>query len=172
MNIRKLLDKQIELDTFIFKKKGLGDPYNPMFLEKRKLALLVEIGELANATRCFKYWSNKGPESKERILDESADCLHFCLSLINFAPDELNYEGESIQKYYELCESLIGQGYKKQPLEEVFNETFGYAIDNEWINVFIAICLVNFILGNTSEELEKAFLKKHEVNYKRQSEGY
>ena len=48
---------------------------------RRLMACLVEIGELANATRCFKYWSNKGPESKERVLDEFADGLHFILSL-------------------------------------------------------------------------------------------
>ena len=29
------------------------------------LALQVEIGELANETRCFKHWSNKGPSEKK-----------------------------------------------------------------------------------------------------------
>ena len=48
---------------------------------RRLLALLVEFGEFANETRCFKYWSLKGPGPKERILDEYADGLHFFLSL-------------------------------------------------------------------------------------------
>ena len=48
---------------------------------RRILALLVELGEFANETRCFKYWSYKGPSPKETILDEYADGLHFLLSL-------------------------------------------------------------------------------------------
>lgn len=48
---------------------------------RRILALLVELGEFANETRCFKYWSYKAPSAKEIILDEYADGLHFLLSL-------------------------------------------------------------------------------------------
>lgn len=44
-------------------------------LDKTTLALLVEVGELANATCCFKHWSVKGPESRERLLDEYSDIL-------------------------------------------------------------------------------------------------
>ena len=54
--------------------------YESTFAE-RVLALLVELGEFANETRCFKYWSEKPPSPKERILDEYADALHFFLSL-------------------------------------------------------------------------------------------
>ena len=42
---------------------------------RRLMALLVELGEFANETRCFKYWSVKGPSPKEVILDEYADKL-------------------------------------------------------------------------------------------------
>lgn len=45
------------------------------------LALLVEIGELANETRCFKYWSNKPASEREVILEEYVDGLHFILSI-------------------------------------------------------------------------------------------
>lgn len=172
MNIKELLDKQRELDAFIAKEKGLGDPYDTKWLESRKLALLVEVAELANATRCFKYWSNKGPESKERILDESADCIHFCLSLMNFKPDISEIEEESIKGYYEQYQELLEDGHKRQPLEKTFNEMFENGVKNDWENVFIGVCLVNFALGHAAEDLEKAFLKKHEVNYKRQVEGY
>ncbi|HOH68301.1 MAG TPA: dUTP diphosphatase, partial [Bacilli bacterium] len=41
--------------------------------DDRLMALIVEIGELANETRCFKYWSNKGPSPREVLLDEYAD---------------------------------------------------------------------------------------------------
>lgn len=51
-------------------------------IEKNILALLVELGELANETRCFKYWSIKPASAKNVVLEEYADCLliilYFC----------------------------------------------------------------------------------------------
>ena len=41
----------------------------------------MEFGEFANATRCFKYWSNKPSEAQDIVLDEYVDGLHFFLSL-------------------------------------------------------------------------------------------
>ena len=77
-NLTELNKKQKELDMEIAVNHGVS--YSST-RNKRTLALLVELGEFANATRTFKYWSNKGPESKERVLDEFADGLHFILSL-------------------------------------------------------------------------------------------
>lgn len=119
MNIKELLDKQKELDLYIAKEKNLRDPYDTKWLESRKLALLVEVAELANATRCFKYWSNKGPESKERMLDESANCLHFCLSLMNFNRDKCNLDN-SIKFYFKECKEFIENGAVIPKLETVW----------------------------------------------------
>lgn len=61
-------------------------------LTEKLLALQVEVSELANATRCFKYWSMKGPEQRERLLEEYADVLHFFLSVglaLGFTPKEV-----------------------------------------------------------------------------------
>lgn len=77
---KKFLKMQKQLDEAIV-KRHFGEVDQKKFLSKRLLALNVEVGELANATRCFKYWSTKGPESKERILDEYADVMHFWLSV-------------------------------------------------------------------------------------------
>ena len=80
MEFKDLLEKQRQLDEFITKKH---DPLMKQrdFLVYRLLALQVEVSELANSTRSFKYWSDKGPESKERVIDEYADVLHFLLSI-------------------------------------------------------------------------------------------
>src|SRR5579875_4105332 len=48
---------------------------------EKVLALLVELGELANETRCFKFWSIKPASPKEVILEEFVDGIHFILSL-------------------------------------------------------------------------------------------
>ena len=55
--------------------------YNRKIVKRKMLALLVEIGELANETRCFKYWSNKPASEREVILEEYVDGLHFILSI-------------------------------------------------------------------------------------------
>lgn len=67
------------------------DNHNIKTIEKNIVELLVEIGEFANETRCFKYWSNKKPSDKEIILDEYADCfimaLYFC-NMVKITLDE------------------------------------------------------------------------------------
>lgn len=114
MEIKEIIEMQRELDAEILRnlnKYSLVTFKDSDFLTEKILALQVEVSELANATRCFKYWSKKKSEPKERLLDEYADCLHFLLSIAN-------------------------------------------------------------TLGFTAEEIEQAYIKKHEVNYKRQEEGY
>ena len=38
-------------------------------IRKNRLELLVELGELANETRCFKYWSMNQSGEKEKVLE-------------------------------------------------------------------------------------------------------
>ncbi|KYH35857.1 dUTPase [Clostridium tepidiprofundi DSM 19306] len=110
MEIKELLKMQEELDQYIVDmqfnttEEGLAqvDGNDMEFLANRLLALQVEVSELANATRCFKYWSSKGMEPKERLLDEYADCMHFMFSIANtlkFTADEI--ENAYIKKHKE-----------------------------------------------------------------------
>ena len=80
MNIEKLMTMQAGLDQHIELKHGLQ---SENLVERKILALLVELGELANETRCFKFWSLKGPADQETILMEYVDGIHFILSLAN-----------------------------------------------------------------------------------------
>ena len=50
--------------------------------EKNCLELVVELCELANESKCFKYWSIKKP-NKELVLEEYADCLSMVLFMFN-----------------------------------------------------------------------------------------
>jgi dimeric dUTPase (all-alpha-NTP-PPase superfamily) len=111
MNLKDLLQQQKALDELIVMNGQGAAMTEKGLLSARLLALQVEVSELANATRCFKYWSTKESEPKERLLDEYADVLHFVLSLGN-------------------------------------------------------------TLKFTPEEIEQAYLAKHEVNYQRQKQGY
>src|SRR5690625_2038703 len=96
MNLNKLFEAQRKLDERIVKEKGLE---NEDLLDKKILALLVELGELANKYRGFKFWSEDqepntkvyyGPPElpdvgtyKNPLLEEYVDCLHFILSIGN-----------------------------------------------------------------------------------------
>ena len=60
MQLTKLFSMQRELDSFIQNNR---DEQTDVFLEKG-LALLVELAELANETRCFKFWSYERPIRK------------------------------------------------------------------------------------------------------------
>ena len=78
VNLKELYSLQAGLDKEIAKNHDIT--YETT-IERRLLALIVEIGEFANETRCFKFWSNKGPSPKDVIMDEYADGMHFLLSL-------------------------------------------------------------------------------------------
>ncbi len=54
MNLTKLFETQDQLDDRIIKEKGLQ---GQDLLDKKILALQVELGELANEWRGFKFWS-------------------------------------------------------------------------------------------------------------------
>ena len=95
-DLRDMYSKQAELDLEIAKNHNINYENTR---NKRVLALLVELGEFANTTRTFKFWSNKGPEGKEVMLDEFADGLHFLLSLgidKGFEVDSIEVEDDEL----------------------------------------------------------------------------
>lgn len=92
--LKKLLEKQQHLDAFIINNSKIEESLKTRTALKFT-ALQVEVAEWANASRCFKYWSKKPAEPKERLIDEAADVMHFFLSICNdmgISAEEL-YEG-------------------------------------------------------------------------------
>lgn len=57
------------------------------------LALNTEVSELANSTRCFKYWSQQAPEDKKRVLEELIDIYLMLFSVTN----DLKFTAEEIE---------------------------------------------------------------------------
>src|SRR3954454_6608730 len=78
MDFEKLFQMQKGLDNHIEEKHRLED--EDLF-SRKILALFVELGELANETRCFKFWSVKPASARSVILEEFVDGIHFILSL-------------------------------------------------------------------------------------------
>lgn len=161
MNIEKLMTMQAGLDQHIESKHGLQ---SENLIDRKILALLVELGELANETRCFKFWSLKGPSDQETILTEYVDGIHFILSLANdhgyklIVPEEFAIESEVVQQFLFLYQS-ISQLQNTMTLE-------GFQ------KMFIEYLRLGKMLGFSSEDIERAYVSKNEVNYERQRQGY
>lgn len=163
MHLQHLFKMQKSLDTYIQSEKNIT---NDVFLEKG-LALLVELAELANETRCFKFWSEKGPSEKHVILEEYVDSIHFLLSL-------------GIEKNLNDLESWpVHQQHKDESLTMLFIHT------QDSINQFLQISTMDYYenvwswygavaskLGFTHEEIIQAYFDKNEKNYERQRSGY
>ena len=77
IQLKPLVNEQAKLDAHIQSQHQVTYQTTR---EKRILALLVEVGEMINETKTFKFWSKKPSAEKPIILDEYADGLHFLLS--------------------------------------------------------------------------------------------
>lgn len=160
-SLTDLYIKQRELDEEIAVNHGVS--YSST-RNKRTLALLVELGEFANATRTFKYWSNKSSESKERVLDEFADGLHFILSLgidQGYKVDsiEVNDDKDSLTDNLLKTYELVSKFYKEQTLPN-------------YLIAFESYLRALFKLGFSWEEAKDAYYKKLKENHVRQETNY
>lgn len=78
MNLQQLFKLQKDLNEKICISKNLDES---TLNSKKFLALLVELGKLANETKSFEYWSNAKPSKKGVLLDYYVDCFHLILTL-------------------------------------------------------------------------------------------
>jgi len=132
--------------------------------EKRVLALLVELGEFANETRCFKYWSLKPPSNKEVILSEYADGMHFFLSLgIPLGVTTFSHRFSIREK--DLTKALVSIYREIGALHESYDPQHYAVAFGEYLNLLP-------LLGYSSEEAIAAYKKKLRVNHVRQETHY
>ncbi|MDZ5472459.1 dUTP diphosphatase [Bacillus sp. 31A1R] len=163
MKLQNLFEMQKSLDHHIEEKHNLTS--DDLF-DRKVLALLVEIGELANETRCFKFWSLKESNSKDVILEEFVDGIHFILSL-GIESGYNHLKEINIERSPET--SLSDQFLKIYELITTFR--LNRSIENYKL-VFESYLLLANQLGFTDGDIERAYVSKNEVNYKRQQEGY
>lgn len=165
MNLDKMLEDQKDLDTAIFKNAGITE----YPLENIKLALLTEIGELANEWQGFKYWKKGKAVNRKRLLDEFADCLHFSLSLENVLHQVSQYV---IKNLDEIIKMLDVQCQNKDIIEG-FKLVFGGVLNIQDDSVILLnIIALGRYLDISLDEMESCYYKKHKENYLRQENGY
>lgn len=161
MDWKKLYSMQEQLDKYIQSNHDIKD--RDLFQDKY-LALLVELGELANETRCFKFWTTKSRSQKSTVLGEYVDGVHFILSL-------------GIDKGFHYYSKSLHSNEKTET--EQFNDVFEACVlfKNEpsalnYDNLFTSFLLLGDKLGFSEHDIQSAYYKKNEINYERQNEGY
>lgn len=161
IDLGHLYQKQAELD------QRIADNHHVSYettRERRILALLVEIGEFANATRCFKYWSNKPSESQDVVLDEYVDGLHFFLSLgIDIKVSKQKYN------YTKRADNLTKQILETYRLASIFYKNQD---EKSYIKAFQSFINIVPLLKVRWTTIEKAYYKKLGENYSRQDNNY
>ncbi len=152
---------QKQLDDYIETHHQL---VNEDLFEKKYLALLTELGELANETRCFKFWSTKPRNKQSVILEEYVDGIHFILSLgmekgYRSAPDPVNAaapdESGQFIRVYDTCANFY-----HHPSEQLYKELLGQYVK------------LGELLGFDEQAVIDAYREKNEINYERQDQGY
>lgn len=158
-----LLLKQKELDAKIHQNHGVNYEVTK---SRRLLAYLVELGELANATKTFKFWSLKPSESRERLLDEYADGLHFILSLV------LAYD-------YQLPLFTLSDEGDEDTLTDKFTHCYQSIVkfsetpsSSQLFQAFSDFLALGQALSFTSEDIFHAYENKLMINYQRQNNKY
>ena len=153
MNYSKFNDvykANIELD------KMFNDTFpDPEMVKKNKLELLVEIGELANETRYFKYWSNK-PINIELVKGEFADCVIMTLYFFNIMNISLDEDFIEIEKYNKV--DIFGRLYK-------LASDFYYNDDKKIIKeIFVTIISLGYLIGFNDNDIIDACMTKINKN--------
>jgi dimeric dUTPase (all-alpha-NTP-PPase superfamily) len=139
-------------------------PNDKEIIRKNRLELLVEIGELANETKCFKYWSIKGPGEKEKILEEYIDCLFMTLYFSNLTNISLDEEFPESSKD-DLVDTFINVYKYASSISEVPTK-------DEVKQVLVELDHLGKLLEFTIEDLERITDKKKTIIEDRLNSNY
>ena len=141
----------------------------------------MELGELANTWRGFKYWSEDqeprarvkdchclkfdeahcGCGYKNPLLEEYVDCLHFILSI-----------GLDIQvRIPKEVISRVEEDTITQFIDTITQASISYA-ETQWEWLLSLFLGLGEQLGFTWEEVEQAYFQKNKINHERQENGY
>ena len=146
----------IKFDEVYKSNKELDKMFNntfpdPEMYQKNKLELLVEIGELANETRYFKYWSNK-PIDMDLVKGEYADCIIITLYFFNILNINLNEEFQEIGKYNKV--DIFARLYQ-------LASNFYYDDNKEIIKeIFVTIINLGYMIGFNDNDIIEACMTK------------
>jgi dimeric dUTPase (all-alpha-NTP-PPase superfamily) len=161
LKIDELRILQGELDERIFNQHDTSRTATRI---DRCLALCVEIGELANETRCFKYWSVRDASPKDVLLEELEDSIHFLLSL-----------GIDLKDTSEFVEGVDDHEYLSQTFLDFYRAalrlTDSFTLKH-YQACFAYVCIMAEKLEFCEADLIEYYLRKNQKNHQRQDTHY
>ncbi|WP_346216379.1 dUTP diphosphatase [Caldifermentibacillus hisashii] len=197
MNLQKLFELQKQLDEHIYEEHPVQDGEDR--LAKKILALQVELGELANEWRGFKYWSK---DQEPRIKDYKQTKCKWCNGSgddgTGVCPD-CRCEGDVYKEYNPLLEEyvdclhfILSIGLEMETKKEwghsfkigssiisqfhaLFGELSSLFYYNQMYNyqrAFDLLIGLGEMLGFTWEQIEQSYLQKNRINHEQQNNGY
>ncbi|MGL4617063.1 MAG: dUTP diphosphatase [Mycoplasmoidaceae bacterium] len=164
VDLNEIILTQIELDDFIEKKHKL---LKKSLISRKRLALIVELSELCNEVRCFKFWSLKKSSEKDIILDEFVDCLHFILSIgLFYGIKEMKFSLKPLPKKKKDNIQL------SKSFTDLISNVSSLNSDKKVKNFIKKLFQLAIDLDLTFKEINKAYYSKNQVNINRQKENY
>ena len=137
---------------------------NPSLIVKNKLELLVEIGELANETKCFKYWSHK-EINIDNVKEEYADCIIMALCFFNSFNISLNEKFSKIDRVIDI-DKHFGELY-------LMSANFMEKENRDLIKkIFIKLLEIGYFYGLNNKDIIDSVLKKIQKNKQRFIDGF
>lgn len=165
MDYQALFAKQNELDKKIAELHPPERGENR--LHKKILALQVELAELAQEQRSWKFWSVDRKPRRNHLLEEYVDVLHFAISIafdLGVTLKEVKVVDNSNRTIEERFMGLMtGYGILGQQIVE---------IDSSYHDLFANTIELGLALGLKLDDIEAAYYDKNKINEKRQDEGY
>ncbi len=165
-NLRPLFFLQEKLDQKINSRfREMDEETKQEHFIKKVLSFRVEVGELLNALRLHKYWSTKGPQEKEIVLDEYADGLHFLLSIAGDKKiTSYVYEGFYDKEYFD--EHILWL------FDQMLTLPWGDLKKDDFLLGLEMYLKLGDLLGFTWKEINEAYVRKNLKNHERQLAGY
>lgn len=156
---KKLSVQQAELDNFIATTQCLRIADHT---DEQLLALIVELAEVANEDKSFKYWKVQKVVNEDALLEEVVDVLHFILSRGNVLSETGN--GADTLDSVTAC---MRENVTIQILELI--DIARHGTYQELVEHFIGLTQM---FGYAWNDIEAAYDVKHTKNKARQVNGY
>ena len=135
------------------------------------LALIVEVGELANEEKSFKFWKKKKERDREKILMEYSDGYHFILSIGNNLGHTATYEYFKTRQKKDLIELFLDVFSAIQILYYSRKQKNGLT-ESCYKLLYTSYLELGERLGFNSDDVINAYEEKNRINIQRQKEGY
>lgn len=166
MDWKELVPLQHKLNTIVYEKFKL---HQVPLHQKRKAWIIVELSELANELRFFKYASRRQePEDPDKVLEEYIDVVHLTLSTLLYS------YGNNVKDAQAKLDKIKPYGYDFET-EDLFGVLWYEISSNLYTRIDIIVSYVMGLgkhLGYSNDKILTAYKRKHAINLHRQKMEY